>query len=111
MSATSGVEPVDGGFVNHDIAGLEDFTHGFAGLDQRREVGTLVLVNRRGYGDDEAVAAPQLVELRGKAQMTGSLQFFGFGLQRVVVTRLQLGNALFIDIKPDHGAFFAKLHR
>ena len=64
---------VHGGFVNHDVAGLEDFAYGFAGLHQGREVGALVFVNRGGHGDDKAVALAQIFKVGGKAQVARGL--------------------------------------
>jgi hypothetical protein len=51
---------VDGGFVDDDGALAHDLADGFGGLDQRGQVGAVGLVDRRGHGDDEDVAGPEV---------------------------------------------------
>ena len=99
---------VHGGFVNHDIARLERAAHGFAGLDQRGQIGVVGLIYRRGHGHDENPAIAQILRIAAKAQLAGRLQLGRLHFQRAVVPGLQLGNAGAVDIKPDYRAHVAK---
>jgi hypothetical protein len=58
-----------------------------------------VLVNGRWHGDDEAVAAAQVVQAGAKLKVLGGLQFFSLGLQRNVVPGFKLVNALLVDVE------------
>jgi len=101
---------VDGGFVHHDIALFEHLPHGLAGFDQRRHVGAIGRINRCGHGDDEDLASLDAIELMGVAQLTGGFELIGRALQRVVFARLQLGNALGVDVEAHHRAVLAKFN-
>ena len=62
------------GFVDDDVALLEHLADGLGGLDQRGEVGLLVLVDGGGDGDDEAV-----VVSAGRFEVTGCELGTGLG--------------------------------
>ena len=47
---------VHGGFVNDHVADFEGLAHGFAGFDERRQIGAVGLVHGCGHGDDEHLA-------------------------------------------------------
>ncbi|MOA19857.1 hypothetical protein D3C78_1402640 [compost metagenome] len=76
---------VDGGLVDDDIALLEHLADGLRGLDQRGEVGLLVLVDRRRHGDDERVAGGQVVEAGAIGQPGGFLQLIVADFQGGIV--------------------------
>ena len=75
-----GAPGVHGGFINDNVARLEHFANGFTGLDERREVWSLVVVDGCGHGDDEDVAAAQVFNVGAELQVAGGLQFFRLGL-------------------------------
>ena len=56
-----GTSGIDGGLVNDDVTFFQHFTHGFTGLNEGREVWSLMFVYRRGNGDDIAVTRTQIV--------------------------------------------------
>ena len=47
-----GAAGINGAFVNDHSPGFHGFADGFAGFDQRGEVGALVVVHGGGDGDD-----------------------------------------------------------
>ncbi len=96
---------VDGGFVNDDVALLQHLADGFAGLDERGEVRPLVFVDGCGDGDDVAVAALQVVQVGGVAEMFGSGEFFLGGLKGEVVASFEFVDATLVDVEADYGTF------
>ena len=102
---------VDGGFVDHDVAGFQHPAHGLAGADQGREVGLLVFVDGRGHGDDEAGAGAQGFHVRGEAQVAGGGQLGGSVSS--VWSRPACSSAMrwALMSKPDDGAAFAEFDR
>jgi len=101
---------VDGGFVDDDVAFLQHFADGFARLDERREVGALVFVNRGGYGDDITVAGAQVVEIGCKGQVFCCGEFFRGGFQSEVVAGFELIDAALVDIETKNVALAAELN-
>src|SRR3546814_15985064 len=77
--------------------------YGAAGRCQRGQGRGLVVVDRRGNGDDEQVAAGQRLRVAGELELVGGLQFVGRELQSVVMVLVQLGNALRVDVEADRG--------
>ena len=105
-----GATGIDGGFVDDQVARLEDLADGGGGLEQGREVGALVLVHRGGDGDDEDPAGAQGLGVAGDGQVPGGGQFFGCGLAGAITAGLKLGDALGLDVEADHRAVLAKFH-
>ena len=103
-----GTAGIDGGFVNHQVARLEDLADGGGGLEQGGEVGALVRVHRGGDGDDEDAAGAQGRGVTGDGQVPGGGQFLGRGLAGAVAAGLEFGDALGLDVEADHRAVFAK---
>ena len=99
---------IDGGFVNHQVAGLEDLADGGGGLEQGREVGALVVVHWGGDGDDEDAAGAQGLGVAGDGEVSGGGQFRRGGLAGAVAAGLELGDAFGLDVEADHRAVFAK---
>ncbi len=102
---------VDGGFVDHHVAGLEGGADGLAGLDEGGQVGAIGRVDRGGHGDDEDLAAVELGRVVAVAQLAGGAQLVGAAFQRVVAPALQLGHAGGVDVEAQHGALFAEFDR
>ena len=69
-----------------------------------------MFVNRRGNGNDVAVATPQVFKVCGVAQMPGSDQFFLCGFKSEVFAGFQLVNTTQVDVEPDDGAFTSKFN-
>ncbi|MCY1414351.1 hypothetical protein D9M71_297980 [compost metagenome] len=99
---------VDGGFIDDDVALLEHLADAFRGLDQRGEVGLVVLVDWGGHGDDEHVAGLQVVEVGAVAELGGLLEFFVTDFQGGVMAGLEGVDARLVDVKAHHGAVFAE---
>jgi len=53
----------------------------------------------------------QIIGRGGKPQVAGLGQISGVHLKRAVLPRRKLGDPRRVDVKPDHRAPFAKLHR
>ena len=85
-----GAAGIDGGLVDDQVARLEDLADGGGGLEQGREVGTLVLIHRGGDGDDEEAAGAQSLRVTGYGQVPGGGQFLGRGLAGAVAAGLEL---------------------
>ena len=64
-----GAAGVDGGFVDDDVAGLEQFADGFAGADQGAQVRALVFVDGRRDGDDVDVGLGNLRGIAGEFEV------------------------------------------
>jgi hypothetical protein len=73
-----GAAGVNGGLVDHDVAALQYLAHRGAGLFERRQVGTLVIVDRGRHGHDEHAAAPQFAKARGELQALRGAQLTRF---------------------------------
>lgn len=101
---------VNGGFVNHYSPRLHHLAYGFAGLDQRRQVGAVGLVDGGGHRDDEHAAFAQVLGVAAVAQKASRLQVLRRDFQGRILAGLQLGNARLADVKADYGALFAKLY-
>lgn len=56
-------------FEDDNVAFLEHLSDSFGGFNERSEVGLVVLINWRRYGDDESIAGTQILDIRriGKA--------------------------------------------
>ena len=102
---------VNGGFVDDDIAPLENLADGLAGLDQRGQVGALVFVDRGRHGNDEDVAGAQAFAVRRAAQMRSGPEFFRLDFEGVILAGLQLGDTPGIDVEADDRTLLAELHR
>ena len=76
---------VDRALVDHDVAGFENGSDRSACRLERADVRTLVLVDRRRHGHDVRVAATDVVERRGEAQVLGAIEVFPGDFARVVV--------------------------
>lgn len=84
--------------------------HHLTGIDQRTHVGAIGFINRRRHRQEEtgwllrSVALPLNVP-------PAAAQFIAAHLARVVVAGFQRPNAGRIDVKSDHDAMFAEIHR
>ena len=103
-----GAAGIDGGFVDHQVAGLEDLADGSGGLEQGGEVGALVVIHRGGDGDDEDPAGAQGLGVARDGEVPGGGQFRGGGLAGAVAAGLEFGDAFGLDVEADHRAMFAK---
>ena len=101
---------VNGGFINDDVALLEHFADGFAGLNERGEVRAFVFVNRRWDSDDVAIAGSQVIKVGGVAQVLSGSELFLGGFLCEVVAGFEFVNAALVDIKADNGALAAELN-
>ena len=99
---------VDGGFVDDDVALLEHLADGLGGLDQRGEVGLLVLVDGGGDGDDEGVAGGEVLQVGGVAEAGGFGEFFVGDLEGGVVAGLEGVDARLVDVEADDGALLGE---
>lgn len=77
---------VDGGFINHHRALRNGLAHGFAGLDQGREVGPVGLVHGRGHGDDEDLAVFEIFGVAAEVEAVGRLHVFRSDFERAVLS-------------------------
>lgn len=102
---------VDRGFVDDDVALLEHLADGLAGLDQRGEVGLLVLVDGGGDGDDEGVAGGEVLQVGAVLQAGGFAQFFVGDLEGGVVAGLEGVDAGLVDVEADDGALLGEFDR
>src|SRR5690606_37287041 len=101
---------IHGGLVDDDVAALEHRADSLAGLDQRRQVGLLVVVDGRGHGHDVHVGLGQFGAVGGVGQVPGFGQLRVVDLQRVVMPRLQGVDALDVDVETDHRTLLAELY-
>ena len=106
-----GAAGVDGGFVDHHVAGLEDAADRLAGPDQRGQVGAFGGVDRGGHGDDVDVAVGQVGEARGAAQARRARQFLGFDFQGAVAPLAQFGHPRVIGVVANRVVLPAEFHR
>jgi hypothetical protein len=102
---------VDRRFVNDDVALLQNLPEGSRRLDQRREVGALVFVDRRRHGDDIDVARGEIGEIGRVTQPRGFAQFFVADFKRRVMAGFERGDARRVDVEPNDLAMLAELHR
>ncbi len=105
-----GAAGIDGGFVHHDVALLQHLADGLARFDQRRQVGALVLVDRRRHRDDEDAAGLEVLQLSREAEQVGFGEFPGIRLERAVVAVAKLLDALRLDVETDGLETLAELH-
>ncbi len=85
-----GTARIHGGFVDHDVAGLDDLAQRFTGLDQGRpDQAAWPRVDRGRHGDDVEHSSPRMCRpARGaETQPPGGGQFIGIHLQRDVPCR------------------------
>ena len=76
---------VDRGFVDDDVALLQHLADGLAGLDQGRQIGAFVLVDRGRDRDNEDVAGGEFLRIGGVAQPLGFAHLVVSDLERAVV--------------------------
>jgi hypothetical protein len=93
-----GAAGVDSGFVDNDIAGLEQAGDGFAGFDQWREIRALGCVNGGGDGDDEDVAVSQVGRIGSAGQVAGGLQLLCGGFEGAVQACPELFDTIGADV-------------
>ena len=101
---------IDRRFVNDDVALLQNLADGRRRLDQRREVGALVLVDRRRHGDDIDVAVGEIGEIGGVMQPRRLAQFFVADFERRVMAGFERGDARGVDVETNDLAMLAKFH-
>ena len=106
-----GAAGVDGGFVDHRVAGLEHLADGLAGLDQRGQVRAPGGVDRGGNGDDVDVAGRDVLQLVGEGQAGGLGQQLRLHFQGGVVALAQFGDAAGVDVEADGVVPLAEFHR
>ena len=94
-----------------DIAILEHFANRFTGLDQWRQIGALVFVDRRRNGNNKAVAVTQIFEVRRVLEVECSAQLLWAHFQCVVAASLEVIDTVLVDIEADDSPFPAKLNR
>ena len=79
---------VHGRFVDHDVAALEHRANRLAGLDQRRQVRLLVLVDGVGTVTMNTLAWASSARSAGVAELRGPGQFVVLDFQGVIVAGL-----------------------
>ena len=106
-----GTSGVDRGFVNHHRPGLHRLADRFAGLDQRRQIRAIGLVDRRRHRDDENTAIRDILQAVAVGKLLRSNQILRRDLQRAVLAGLQFGNARQIDVEAHHRPRLAEFDR
>ena len=95
---------IDGRFIDDDVAGLDDFADCLAGAIEGREVGIVVFVDGRRYGNDVEVTVSDVVDVGGAAEtviVDGVLKQFVADFERCVVTGHKGLTAAGVHIKTD----------
>src|SRR6185295_9788324 len=98
-------------FVYDDIALLQDLRHRLARLDERCQVGPLVVVDRRRHRDDEHAARLEICGPAGEPKSRRRLQFCSRQFEGAVLSCLELGDALRLDVKTDGMKVLAEFGR
>jgi hypothetical protein len=106
-----GAAGVDSRFVDDDVALFQHLADRFARPDERRQVGPLVIVDRRRHGDDEDAASPQVFQARREVQLLRGRQFRRVHFQRAVDAAPQLVDTVRLDVEADGPEPFAELDR
>ncbi|ANH99326.1 hypothetical protein A8L59_18565 [Pseudomonas koreensis] len=70
------------GLINDDIAFFQNLTDRFGSFNQRREIGLLVLIDRRWNRYDEYIAAYKCVQVMTKTKVLGLFKLFVINFQR-----------------------------
>lgn len=96
------------GFIDDDVALLQDLANGLGGLDQRGEIGALVLVDRRWDGDDEDIAGGEVLRIGGIAQALRLAHLFVRDFERAVVTRAQCVDTRPVDVEAENVALLGE---
>ena len=76
--------------------------------DHRSEVGTIVAVDRRRYGDDVEGAVGELARVGRQLELLGCAELVGRDLHRLVVALLELVDAALADVEADGRELAAK---
>ena len=105
-----GAPRVHGRLVDHDRAAAQCRADGLARPYQRAQVRPLVLIDRRRHGDDEDLAALELLQIGGEGQPPGALQLGGGHLEGDVAALGQLRDAHGLHVEADGVVVLAELH-
>ena len=101
---------IDGGLENRDPALADHPTDRAARRQPGGEVRAFVAIDRRRDSDDEDIAIGQSRFVGREAQGLGVSQFVRGGLQRPIMPKLQLGDALAVDVEAHHRIFRGQGH-
>ena len=100
----------DRGFVDYDVALLEQSAHRGAGHPQRGEVGIVGIIHRRGHTDDVHIAVAQVLRIGGQVQIAlqavrqgGSVHLAG-----IVLGTQQIIHPFMVDFQAVHAIALGK---
>jgi len=104
-----GATRVDRRFVDHEVARLQHPADTVARFFERREIGPVVLVDRRGHGDDIDIASADPLELARVAELLRLAQLLARYLEGGITAGLEVADSRRIDIETDRGEVLAEL--
>jgi len=102
---------VDGGFVDHQVAGLEHAADQDARVAQRAKIRLFVCVDRGGHGHDVNGARGKVGRVDAVARLHRSGEFVRRHFQGVVAALLQFGHARMVDVVAERGLLRAERYR
>ncbi len=102
---------IDRGFIDHDVAALEQAGNQGTGAAQRRQIGLLMRIDRGRHGHDVHIARGQIGGIGAVTRMHSGSELIGLQFQRVIQATLQLGDPRGIDVVAYRGLLPAEGHR
>ena len=105
-----GAAGVDRAFEDHDRAGSDDFSDGFAGAVKRSQIGLLVTVDRSRDRYNENIPVAHLLRIGCIAQTDSGGKILRRGFQRNILPAPQHVEPLLLDVKADGVKALSELH-